>query len=208
VTLSSFLIFSVTFLFSCHCNPKIPLQIAAAKFSLTFDNSSITIHFRYWRRTSEGGSLVAVYSGGAPQLIHHNPFRIRRSKRPLPQVLYNPHLQATLECVASKGLTATDGRPQPLHLQHLQAAPGCVANTGLITSLDATLARITPVTPLDATLPKNRGEGMLWLTSRPVAQRFPLQPQPIFQSPGGGISVSLPPRSWSNRFARITLVSR
>jgi hypothetical protein len=157
VALSSFLIISVTYLFSCHCNPPFPLQIAAVKFSLTFDNSSITIRFRYWRRTSEGGSLVAVYSGGAPQLIHHNPFRIRRSRRPLPQLVYNPHLQDPFESADSKGLTGFKFLLHLLYFPHLHGRLGCAGNKGFITLLKSALTENSPATPLESALPKTRG---------------------------------------------------
>ncbi len=69
-----------------------------------------------------------------------NSFTIRTSKTPLPQVLYNPHLQAPL---------------------------GSAGNKGLITPLESALTKNSPVTSLESALTKTGGWGC---TSRSVAQ--------------------------------------
>src|SRR5260370_25431818 len=65
-----------------------------------------------------------------------NSFTIRTSKTPLPQLLYNPHLQLPL---------------------------GSAGNKGLITPLESALTRNSPVTSLESALTKNPGVGV-WLT--------------------------------------------
>jgi hypothetical protein len=183
----------ITHVFSCHCSHRLPLLSAAAKFFLTFDDSLIIIRFRNWRRTSEGDSLVFAHSRSATPLILPNPFRIRRSKRPLPQLLYNLHLQHDLGTADSNGLTIFRFLPQLLYFPHLQDPLGCVANKRLITPLESALTRISPVTSLESAVTKRAGVGVFWLSSRPVAQRFPLRPQPILQSLSCGISLSVRP---------------
>ncbi len=59
-------------------------------------------------------------------------FTIRTSETPLPQLLYNPHLQAPL---------------------------GSAGNKGLITPLESALTEKSPVTSLESALTKRRGEG-------------------------------------------------
>src|SRR6266481_1682304 len=59
-------------------------------------------------------------------------FTIRTSKTPLPQLLYNPHLQAPL---------------------------GSAGNTGLITPLESALTKNSPVTPVESALTKRWGVG-------------------------------------------------
>ena len=59
-------------------------------------------------------------------------FTIRTSKTPLPQLLYNPHLQAPL---------------------------GSAGNKGLITPLESALTRNSPVTPVESALTKRGGVG-------------------------------------------------
>ena len=65
-------------------------------------------------------------------------FTIRTSKTPLPQLLYNPHLQAPL---------------------------GPAGNKGLITPLESALTRNSPVSPLESALTKRWGVGGIVLTS-------------------------------------------
>src|SRR5216683_1254933 len=60
------------------------------------------------------------------------PFIIRTSKTPLPQLLYNPHLQAPL---------------------------GSAGNKGLITPLESALTENSPVTSLESALTKTGGWG-------------------------------------------------
>src|SRR6266704_769005 len=62
-----------------------------------------------------------------------NSFIIRTSKTPLPQLLYNPHLQAPL---------------------------GSAGNKGLITPLESALTKNSPVPPVESALTK-RGGGVL-----------------------------------------------
>src|SRR5713101_4002132 len=57
-------------------------------------------------------------------------FTIRTSETPLPQLLYNPHLQAPL---------------------------GSAGNKGLITPLESALTKISPVTPVESALTKKWG---------------------------------------------------
>ncbi len=59
-----------------------------------------------------------------------NSFTIRTSETPLPQLLYNPHLQAPL---------------------------GSAGNRGLITPLESALTRNSPATPLESPLTKTGG---------------------------------------------------
>src|SRR6266702_4438806 len=60
-------------------------------------------------------------------------FTIRTSKTPLPQLLYNPHLQAPL---------------------------GSAGNKGLITPVESALTKNSPVTSLESALTKSRGVGV------------------------------------------------
>src|SRR5207245_8121558 len=59
-------------------------------------------------------------------------FTIRTSKTPLPQLLYNPHLQTPL---------------------------GSAGNKGLITPLESALTKNSPVTPVESALTKRWGWG-------------------------------------------------
>ena len=65
-------------------------------------------------------------------LTSSKPFIIRTSKTPLPQLLYNPHLQAPL---------------------------GSAGNKGLITPLESALTKISPVNPVESALTKTGGVG-------------------------------------------------
>src|SRR2546425_2362457 len=60
-------------------------------------------------------------------------FTIRTSKTPLPQLLYNPHLQTPL---------------------------GSAGNKGLITPLESALTKNSPVTPVESALTKRWGVGV------------------------------------------------
>src|SRR6266700_4288634 len=64
-------------------------------------------------------------------LFHAIPFRIRTSKTPLPQPLYNPHLRARLGSAGNKGLIT------PLE----SAFTSTAGNTGLITPLESALTK-------------------------------------------------------------------
>jgi len=87
-------------------------------------------------------------------------FRIRTSTTPLPQVLYNPHLNHPLGSADSKALAAAAWRPQVLSFPHLHEPLGSAGNKGLITSLKSALTKNSPVTSLKSALTKNRGEGV------------------------------------------------
>jgi len=63
-------------------------------------------------------------------LTSSKPFRIRTSKTPLPQLLYNPHFQAPL---------------------------GSAGNKGLITPLESALTRNSPVSRLESALAERWG---------------------------------------------------
>src|SRR2546428_11352974 len=67
-------------------------------------------------------------------LTSSKPFRIRTSKTPLPQLLYNPHLQAPL---------------------------GSAGNKGLITPLESALTKNSPVSRLESALAKRWGVGSI-----------------------------------------------
>src|SRR6266699_7260470 len=70
-------------------------------------------------------------------------FTIRTSKTPLPQVLYNPHLQAPL---------------------------GSAGNKGLITPLESALTKNSPASPLDSALTKRWGVGVGEREFRPTRE--------------------------------------
>ena len=65
-------------------------------------------------------------------LTSSKPFRIRTSKTPLPQLLYNPHLRTPL---------------------------GSAGNKGLITPLESALTKNSPATPVESALTKRWGVG-------------------------------------------------
>ncbi len=69
-----------------------------------------------------------------------NSFRIRTSKTPLPQLLYNPHLRAPF---------------------------GSAGNKGLITPLESALTRNSPVTPVESALAETWGVGCPLPFARP-----------------------------------------
>src|SRR5213593_3198328 len=66
-------------------------------------------------------------------LTSSKPFTIRTSETPLPQLLYNPHLQAPL---------------------------GSAGNKGLITPLESALTRNSPVSRSESALTKRWGVGL------------------------------------------------
>ncbi len=80
-----------------------------------------------------------------------NSFTIRTSETPLPQLLYNPYLQAPL---------------------------GSAGNKGLITPLESALTKNSPVTPVESALTKTGGWGhsrsSLWIIPPLVCRRFAL----------------------------------
>src|SRR2546425_719141 len=81
-------------------------------------------------------------------LTSSNSFTIRTSKTPLPQLLYNPHLQAPL---------------------------GSAGNKGLITPLESALTRNSPVSLLESALTKNRGVGGTRYPGPQKTRNSPLQ---------------------------------
>src|SRR5713101_1141875 len=84
-------------------------------------------------------------------LTSSKSFTIRTSMTPLPQVLYNPHLQAPL---------------------------GSAGNKGLITPLESALTKNSPVSPVESALTKTGGWGpsrrSFWLVPPLVCRRFDL----------------------------------
>src|SRR5207247_11250293 len=72
-------------------------------------------------------------------------FTIRTSKTPLPQPLYNPHLQAPL---------------------------GSAGNKGLITPLESALTEDPPVTPVESALTKTGGWGRVRRTDHSREPRY------------------------------------
>ncbi len=78
-----------------------------------------------------------------------NSFTIRTSETPLPQLLYNSHLQAPLGSAGNKGLITL-----------LESALTSTAeNKGLITPLESALTKNYPVSPLESALTKRWGVG-------------------------------------------------
>ncbi len=71
-----------------------------------------------------------------------NPLRIRTSKAPLPQPLYNPHLRNLLRCAG---------------------------NTGLITLLESAVTKNAPATLLESALPRKGGGVLLRKPSHDVS---------------------------------------
>jgi hypothetical protein len=90
-----------------------------------------------------------------------NFLRIRTSKTPLPQPLYNPHLRRPLGCAGNKGLTGTRIHRQLFCNQHLRTPLRSAENTGLIIPLESALTKNAPATLLESALTKNRGEGVV-----------------------------------------------
>jgi hypothetical protein len=88
-----------------------------------------------------------------------NPLRIRTSKTPLPEPLYNPHLRRPLGCAGNKGLTGTRIHRQLFCNQYLRAPFLGAGNTGLTILLESALTKNAPATPLESALPRNRGRG-------------------------------------------------
>src|SRR6266699_6146033 len=78
-----------------------------------------------------------------------NSFTIRTSKTPVPQLLYNPHLQAPLGSAGNKGLIT------PLE----SALTSTAENKGLITPLESALTKNSPVSLLESALTKRWGVG-------------------------------------------------
>jgi hypothetical protein len=89
-----------------------------------------------------------------------NPLRIRTSRPPLPQPLYNPHLRSPLGCAGNTGLTDTRIHRQLFCNQHLRTPLRSAGNTGLIILLESALTKNAPATLLESALPKNRGRGL------------------------------------------------
>src|SRR5216117_3394287 len=71
-------------------------------------------------------------------LTSSKSFTIRTSETPLPQLLYNPHLQAPL---------------------------GSAGNKGLTTPVESALTENSPVTPVESALTKSGGGGMVFSPS-------------------------------------------
>src|SRR6266852_9243387 len=84
-----------------------------------------------------------------------NSFTIRTSKTPLPQLLYNPHLQAPL---------------------------GSAGNKGLITPLESALTENSPVTPVESALTKRWGWGRVRRNNRSRESQYAIGPAPFSTS--------------------------
>src|SRR6266536_3961340 len=81
-------------------------------------------------------------------------FTIRTSETPLPQPLYNPHLQAPLGSAGNKGLIT------PLE----SALTSTAGNKGLITPLESALTKNSPASLLESALTKRWGVGVILAT--------------------------------------------
>src|SRR6266568_4719269 len=118
-----------------------------------FDSSSLgltlNLQLSTFNRVSFPSSHLSLSQRAAKS------FTIRTSKTPLPQLLYNPHLQAPL---------------------------GSAGNTGLITPLESALTENSPVTPVESALTESGGWGsFLPLRNSPYATRhYPLCSSPFF----------------------------
>jgi hypothetical protein len=112
---------------------------------------------------TEAHPRQSLVSGLAPASICHplpfNFLRIRTSKTPLPQLLYNPHLGRPLGCAGNKGLTSARIHRQLFCNQHLRTPLASAGNKGVITLLESAVTKNAPATPLESALTKMRGEG-------------------------------------------------
>jgi len=124
--------------------PEIPARSGLSTFNRVFFSPSsphlCALCVRCLPRPGRGGenslsfrsSLIPSHSPLAT-----NSFTIRTSKTPLPQLLYNPHLQAPL---------------------------GSAGNKGLITPLESALTKNHPITSLESALTKRWGVGVILAT--------------------------------------------
>src|SRR6266699_212163 len=99
---------------------------------------------RLCRGASRGVTFFFPLNVLSLPLLTTNLFRIRTSMTPLPQPLYNPHLQARL---------------------------GSAGNKGLITPLESALTRNSPVTPVESALTKTGG---WWVRRQPAWPLIPI----------------------------------
>ncbi len=111
--------------------PEIPTRSGRSTFNRVSFPSPSSPHLRALCVLCRENSL----SFRASLIPRHSPlvtnsFTIRTSKTPLPQLLYNPHLQTPL---------------------------GSAGNKGLITPLESALTKISPVTSLESALTKTGG---------------------------------------------------
>jgi hypothetical protein len=88
-----------------------------------------------------------------------NPFRIRTSANPLPQLFYNPHLQKLFGSAGNNRLTISESTHINLLESALTRLSGSAGNKQLISPLESALAKIAPVISLESALTKMRGEG-------------------------------------------------
>jgi hypothetical protein len=88
-----------------------------------------------------------------------NPFRIRTSKTPWPQLLCNPHFHVSLASAHSKGFADSSILPQLPWNQHFRAPFASAGNNGLVTPSESALTKISRLTPVESALPENRGDG-------------------------------------------------
>src|SRR6266581_2268114 len=146
------MLFSVVFAshHPCSCRASLPLpKFSAPCFSpLDFSSLWLTLNLQlstfnriFFCPSSPHLCALCVLCGENSLLFRssliprHSPlttksFTIRTSETPLPQLLYNPHLQAPL---------------------------GSAGNRGLITPLESALTRNSPATPLESALTKTGG---------------------------------------------------
>src|SRR6266704_902141 len=114
----------------CHHRSPVARDSSRAFASLsTFNFGLLTSFSPTLSHTSEKSPASSKYCHTS-KTPSRNSFTIRTSKTPLPQLLYNPHLQAPL---------------------------GSAGNKGLITPLESALTKNSPVTPVESALTKRWG---------------------------------------------------
>ncbi len=120
-----------------------PRNLCALRVS-ALDSSPLGLTFNFQLSTFNRVFLLRVLCGENPSSFRSSliprssplttkSFIIRTSETPLPQLLYNPHLQAPL---------------------------GSAGNKGLITPLESALTKNSPVTSLESALTKTPGVGV------------------------------------------------
>src|SRR6266568_3848110 len=117
----------------CHHRSPVARDSSRAFASLsTFNFGLLTSFSPTLSHTSEKSPASSKYCHTS-KTPSRNSFTIRTSETPLPQLLYNPHLQAPL---------------------------GSAGNKGLITPLESALTKNSPVTSLESALTKGGGWGV------------------------------------------------
>src|SRR6266851_2423428 len=102
-------------------------------------------------------------------------FTIRTSGTPLPQLLYNPHLQVPL---------------------------GSAGNKGLITPLESALTKNYPVTPVESALAERWGVGVRFAVRSPTALPLTLAPAPTYNPAVSSVASQSNFISGSNRMKK------